>query len=87
MQRPSETLQATVGSIVGAIFVIMSAFGVTIPDGVEGSVIILVSWIAALVTWRYAKKQRSGDLQSAFDGRVIKGVEGGVPPKPAMAGH
>ena len=36
--RPSEALTAAIGSILGAIFLILRAYGVPIPEGVEAAV-------------------------------------------------
>jgi hypothetical protein len=70
--RPSETIQATVGSIVGLILIIAGAFFDTskiTPEAV-GAIILLLSWIAAGVTWYIARKQRAGMLGSSRDGTV-----------------
>lgn len=48
-RRPAEVFSAGIGSATGAIFVIVGAF-VPIPDQVPSATMILVSWIAALVT-------------------------------------
>jgi hypothetical protein len=70
--RPSESIQATVGSVVGAILIIMGAFFDTskITPEVVGAIILVLSWIAAGVTWYVARKQRAGVLGSSKDGTV-----------------
>jgi hypothetical protein len=70
MTRPSETVTAAVGSILGALFAILVAYGVDIPDGVQTAAVVLVAWIATGVTWFYARRQRAGALGSAPDGKV-----------------
>lgn len=70
MSRPSETITAAVGSVIGAVFALLAALGINIPEGVNGPVIILVSWLAAGTTYLVARKQRAGDLPSGADGRV-----------------
>jgi hypothetical protein len=73
MKRPSEGLTAAVGSIIGATFILIGALSdVEIPGEVQGAVIVLVSWIAALVTWFIARQQRQGELGSAPDGSVTQ---------------
>ena len=71
MNRPSESITAIVGSVVGAILILVSAiWDVEVGAEVSGAIVVLVSWTAALVTWFVAKRQRSGDLGSAVDGTV-----------------
>lgn len=72
MSRPSEAAQAAIGSIVGAVLIVAGAFFDTskITPKVVGGVIILLSWIAAGVTWYIARKQRAGELGSSRDGTV-----------------
>jgi hypothetical protein len=70
MSRPSETITAAVGTIVGAGVTLLTALGVKVPDGVDGPAIILVSWLAVGVTWYVARKQRAGELSSLSDGSV-----------------
>jgi hypothetical protein len=73
MKRPSESLSAAVGSIVGAVFILIGATtSAEISSEVQGAVIVLVSWIAAGVTWYVARRQRSGELVSAADGTVTE---------------
>jgi hypothetical protein len=70
--RPSESIQATIGSIVGAVLIIAGVFFDTskiTPEAV-GAIILLLSWIAAGVTWYVARKQRVGELASGKDGTV-----------------
>lgn len=71
MTRPAESVTAIVGSIVGALGILLGAltnFEVSVE--VSGAVVSLVSWIAAAATWYIARKQRKGQLQSAADGTV-----------------
>jgi phosphate/sulfate permease len=72
VSRPSETLQAAIGSIVGAALIVAGAFLDTskITPEVVGALTILLSWVAALVTWYVARKQRTGELAAAKDGSV-----------------
>lgn len=70
MQRPSETLTASIGSIIAAIGAILVGYGIEIPAGVEVAAVTLVAWIATGVTWYTAAKQRRGELSSAADGTV-----------------
>lgn len=71
LARPSEAIQATVGSILGAVFILIGAFTDWEPTPeVIGAVTLLVSWIAVAVTWYVARKQRAGELASRGDGSV-----------------
>jgi hypothetical protein len=76
MTRPSESLTAAVGTILGALFILLGAteggfdFDELKSPEVQGAVMLLVSWIAAGVTWYIAKRQRAGELTSAKDGSV-----------------
>lgn len=71
MSRPSETITGIVGSVVGALVVVLGwVWPVEIPTEVVGAITVLVSWIAALVTWWIANRQRKGELASAPDGTV-----------------
>ena len=75
VSRPAEAVQATVGTIVGAVLIIAGAFFDVskITPQVTGAIILLVSYIAAGVTWYVARKQRdiTQTLTSAKDGTVI----------------
>jgi hypothetical protein len=75
--RPSETIQATVGSVVGAVLIIMGAFFDTskLSPEVVGAIILLLSWIAAAVTWYVARKERDpmANLTAGKDGTVVGG--------------
>lgn len=57
MKRPSEVIQATAGTIVGAVLIVLGAFTDTskITAEVTGAIVILVSYIAAVVTYFVAK--------------------------------
>lgn len=71
MSRPSESLTAAVGSIVGAALIVFGALTkFEVSAEVSGAFITLVSWIAAAATWWIARKQRKGQMQSAPDGTV-----------------
>lgn len=70
LARPSETITAAVGSIIGAAAAIAVAYGARIPDGVQAGAIVIVSWIAAAVTWYTARRQRAGSKTSGPDGKV-----------------
>lgn len=72
MTRPSETVQAVVGTIVGAVLIVIGAFtdvSKFTPE-VVGAIVILVSYIAAVVTAVVAARQRAGTTPSASDGAV-----------------
>jgi len=69
--RPSEALTATVGSIVGALLVVLASFTkVTVSAEMAGVIVLAVSWIATAVTYFTAKAQRSGTLTSGPAGEV-----------------
>jgi len=73
MKRPSEFITATIGTIVGAVWVIIAA--VRNPESadetiVRAAIVTLLSYFPALVTWWTARKQRAGELLSANDGSV-----------------
>ena len=71
MTRPSEGVTAAIGSIVGAVLIILGATThAQISPEVAGAIITLVSWIATAVTWYVANKQRAGEATSAADGTV-----------------
>lgn len=73
--RPAELTQATVGTIVGAVLIIAGVFFDTsrITPEVVGAIILIVSYVAAAVTWYVARKQRTvtSTLTSGKDGTVI----------------
>lgn len=76
MERPSETITATVGSLVGAALMLLGfASKVQVPPEVAGAIVTLVAFVAALVTNFVARKQRAGELDSAVDGTVKTGFE------------
>jgi hypothetical protein len=69
--RPSETLTAAVGSIVGTLLIVLAAFTkVSVSAEVAGAITIIVSWAAAVVTWYVSRQQRAGELPSAPDGAI-----------------
>jgi hypothetical protein len=71
VSRPSETITGIVGSIVGAVLVLLGEFGdIEVSTNATAAIIVIVSWIAAGVTWYVARKQRSGELGSSRDGTV-----------------
>jgi hypothetical protein len=76
LSRPSETIQAVVGTILGAILIIAGAFADVskFTPQVVGAIVLLVSYVAAIVTAVVASKQRSSGstLTSATDGSVSK---------------
>ena len=75
MTRPSETLTAAVGSIVGAILIIVgSVSDIRISTEVSGAITVLVAWIASGVTWYIARRQRAGTLASGAAGEVRPGA-------------
>jgi len=74
MTRPSEAITATVGSIVGAAVILLASFTDWQPSTeVVGAVVVLVSWVAAGVTYFVAKRQAAGSLSSGPTGQVLKG--------------
>ena len=73
MTRPSETIVAAVGSIVGALLIVLGAFtDFTVTTEVAGAITLLIAWIATAVTWYIAKRQRAGLLLSGDAGEVLK---------------
>jgi len=76
LSRPSETIQAVVGTILGAILIIAGAFTDVskFTPQVVGAIVLLVSYVAPIVTVVVASKQRSSGstLTSAADGSVSK---------------
>lgn len=77
MTRPSESISATVGVIVGATVALLAAYGIAVPPAAVGPIVTLVSFVAAGVTWYIARKQRAGELGSAVDG-VVQPLDTGV---------
>jgi len=70
--RPSETISAVVGSVVGAALVIVGAYtDLEVTTEVQGAIIVLISWIAAGVTWVVSRRQQAGSAGSAADGAVM----------------
>jgi hypothetical protein len=70
--RPSETITATVGAIIGAILSIVGFTNqVEVPAEVAGAIVTLVAFIATAVTTFVANRQRAGDLRSKKDGSVV----------------
>jgi hypothetical protein len=75
LRRPSETIQAFDGTILGVVVIIVGwvrGHDFAIPLTVIGAVTILVSYVSAFVTWVYARRQRAGVLGSASDGSVTR---------------
>lgn len=71
MTRPSEALQAIVGTVVGSVLIIVAAITkVDVPGEVSGAIVTLVSFIAWGVTAYVSNRQRAGALPSAQDGAV-----------------
>ena len=69
--RPSEALSAVVGSILGALVILLDEFwDITISAKALGALVILVSWVAYAVTWYVSRRQRTGELVSEKDGSV-----------------
>ena len=79
LNRPAETISATVGTVVGAVLVIVGA----VDDGldfndlsdpeVQGAIAILVGIVSSVVTFFVARRQRdpSDPIASAEDGTVV----------------
>jgi hypothetical protein len=75
LQRPSETIQAFDGTVLGLVVIIVGwvkGHEFAIPLSVIGAVTILVAYVSAFVTWVYARKQRAGARGSAPDGSVTR---------------
>jgi hypothetical protein len=73
LRRPAEAIQAFDGTIFGIVVIIVGwvkGHDLAIPMTVIGAVAILVSYVAAFVTWVVASKQRAGLRGSASDGSV-----------------
>lgn len=69
--RPSEILTGAIGTILGAVVILLKEWGgVEISSTALGALIVLVSWIAYGVTWYVSRRQRSGELVSEVDGSV-----------------
>jgi drug/metabolite transporter (DMT)-like permease len=69
--RPSEAISAVVGSILGAIVILLDEwFEIVVSAKALGALIILVAWVAYAVTSLVARRQRSGKLVSEKDGSV-----------------
>lgn len=76
MSRPSETITAIAGSVIGAVLIIVGWVQEgpdvgNMPTEVVGALTLLVGWISAGVTWWVARRQRQGSLGSTGDGKVI----------------
>lgn len=77
--RPAETLQATIGSLLGAAAIIYGALedGFDVDDltdlEVVGAIAIIVSFVAAIKTYLVARRQRdpSEPIGSGEDGTVV----------------
>lgn len=71
--RPSEALTGAIGSIVGALLILLNEFfGVEVSTNAAAAIVVVVSWLAAGVTWYVAKRQRAGQLYPGPDGTVSK---------------
>jgi len=75
MTRPSETITAIAGSVIGAVLIIVGWVQKgpdvgNVPTEVLGAVTLLVGWVGAAVTWYVARRQRAGTSGSAADGKV-----------------
>lgn len=69
--RPAEQYTAVIGTIIGALGILLGAFtDFELTVEVSGAIVTLVSYIALGVTWYVARQQRKGELQSAADGTV-----------------
>jgi hypothetical protein len=78
MERPAETVQATISGLLGAVLII---YGVT-KNGfdfealsnpeVVGAITVVVGFVSSAVTWYVAREQREGELDSADDGTVVE---------------
>ena len=74
LRRPAETIQAIDGTALGVVVIIVGwvkGGDLAVPLTTIGSVQILVSYVAAFVTWVWARRQRAGVRSSASDGSVV----------------
>ncbi|HEU4865002.1 MAG TPA: hypothetical protein VFT76_02035 [Actinomycetota bacterium] len=79
--RPAETIQAALGTIIGAILIIVGVvrdgfdFSDLADPELQGAISILVGFVASAVTWYVARRQRDPEdqLASAPDGTVVPG--------------
>lgn len=55
---PSESITGIVGSVIGAVVVIASAYGADIKPEVVGALTILVGWLATAVTLFVRRNRR-----------------------------
>ena len=81
MTRPTETITAIVGNVVGGALIILAWLNVAnVPSDVAGAVIMLISNMVWGITAVVASRQRAGSLPSAADGSVRTTIN--VPPMP-----
>ena len=80
MTRPTETITAIVGNVVGATLIILNWLGVEVPSEVAGAIVLLLSNMVWGITAIVASRQRAGSLPSAADGSVRTTIN--VPPMP-----
>ena len=80
MTRPTETITAIVGNVVGATLIILNWLGVEVPSEVAGAIVLLLSNMVWGITAIVASRQRAGSLPSAPDGSVRTTIN--VPPMP-----
>jgi hypothetical protein len=72
--RPAEVFQSSTGAFLGALLIIAGVFTDTskITPEVTGALVLIVSQIAAGVTWFVKQKQHAGQLASGAAGEVVK---------------
>ena len=76
MTRPAETITAAIGVLLGAVQILVGAFSDGFDFGdlndpeVTGAITTLVGFVASIVTWYIARRQRSGQIGSGTDGSV-----------------
>src|SRR3990167_2868062 len=80
MTRPTETITAIVGNVVGATLIILNWLGVEVPSEVAGAIVLLLSNMVWGITAIVASRQRAGSLPSAADGSVRTTIN--FPPMP-----
>ena len=64
---PSETITGIVASVLGAVFVILGAYGVKVEPAVAGAIMTLVGWLAFAVTL-WVRRTRSKEVAVVPEG-------------------
>ena len=64
---PSETITGIVASVLGAVFVILGAYGVEVEPAVAGAIMTLVGWLAFAVTL-WVRRTRATEVARVPEG-------------------